>query len=115
MRRRHPVTARETLRLQPKSRRSDPVPNTAKDITLDLEDVVLLAAVITAFVVLIILFTRPRRKQKRTLPNIPWVHLAPKGWLSKLRARTWTTVNYEAALQEAYDTVCTFRRSRRSY
>jgi hypothetical protein len=51
---------------------------------------------------------RFRRDRSRGRPDVPWVGRDKSTWFSKLRARTWTTVNYEAALSDAYKRVsCT--------
>ena len=109
MRHRHPLSARETLRLQPKWRSPDQALNIEQDILPELEGPAIVAILVLIFVTFVSLLPRSLRRRHSPLPDIPWVHLEPRKCFSKLRARTWTTVNYEAALQEAYDTVCIFR------
>lgn len=62
---------------------------------------------ITILVVFIcgLLLIRSRRRKSKALPNVPWVGRDRRQWFSKLRARTWTTVNYESALREVYENV----------
>ena len=102
MRRRHDSLPGEALTLLPKSRTSPLLLISDRDIIPEFEDRIWLALIVLSILILVTLHVRLRRMP---LPSIPWVHLDPKKWFSKLQARTWTTVNYEAALKEAYETV----------
>lgn len=104
MRRQRPYAQYETRPLRPKWRRPE---YTILDRTLLVDDELLVSLVgVAAFAVLLgIAFLVLSRRKSRTLPNVPWVGRDKRKWFSKLRARTWTTVNYEAALKEAYETV----------
>ena len=105
MKRRHPFSTREVLQLQPKSRRPGPTVSTEQNIISELQDPVILAILVFVLFTLTILLLRSLRRRSDSLPRIPWVHLERRRYFSKIRARTWTTVNYEAALKEAYVTV----------
>jgi LPXTG-motif cell wall-anchored protein len=58
-------------------------------------------------VILIGLYLVFRRKKARrdALNKLPWVGRDNRKWFANIRTRAWTTVNYELALQTAYDTV----------
>ena len=104
MRRQRPYSLYETSPLRPKWKRVSFIKREIPP-TND-RDAVFLIVATAAFLVLLcgLLVVRSRRKTN-ALPNVPWVGRDRHKWFSKLRARTWTTVNYETALKEAYDKV----------
>jgi hypothetical protein len=105
MRRQRPFSNRETLTLRPKWKRPDYINAKTSTSLADEQFILLLALAICVLVFVAVLLTRLRRNKSTGLPDIPWVGRDRRKWFSKLRARTWTTVNYETALREAYETV----------
>jgi hypothetical protein len=109
MRRQRESPQHKTISLRPKWKRPEYL--AAKTSANDRE-LSLLISVITAVVILLIGFfiARSRRRRSGRLPNIPWVGRDRRRWFSKFRARAWTTVNYEAALRDAYETASTLSK-----
>lgn len=104
MRRRRPYFKHESSLLQPEWKRASFVKREIP--TSGDRDTVLLLCIVACLILLCASYLLgSRRRKPKVLPDIPWVGQDRKKWLSKLRARTWTTLRYEAALKEAYDMV----------
>ena len=107
MRRRRPYVNHESSLSQPKWKRASfvkreiPTPG-------DRDTVPLLCVIACLILYCASYLLGSRRPKPKVLPNIPWVGRDRKKWFSKLRARTWTTVHYEAALKDAYAVVTAF-------
>ena len=105
MKRERPIRLPEPLRLSPKLQGSPIIRSVYfNDLFEDVNTLHIIAVALLS-VVVTFLVARHRRNAQASSPDVPWVYRKPKKWFSKLRARTWTTLHYEAALKEAYDVV----------
>jgi len=62
---------------------------------------ILLLASIIAYAIYAILI----RKNKSTIPDLPWVNKKKNEWFSTARARLRCSINYKDAIQDAYENV----------
>lgn len=105
MRRERLRTSFDTFELPPTLKKASFI--LAKSSPEDGDLKVLIISVLVAVIFIsLLLLTRNRRSSSDALSKLPWVGRDNRKWFAKLRTRTWTTVNYEGALKEAYDTVC---------
>ena len=110
MRRQRNYPQYETALLRPTWKRASSIVREIPD-TSDPDTRFLLGAVLFVVLVCGLFLIGFRRRKSRSLPDVPWVGRDKIQWFSKLRARTWTTVNYETALREAYDKVKLLKRN----